>query len=904
MVVKFNDNQFDALFPFNILMSQDMVVESNGSTLEKIFPGTSKKPFLDNYIIKRPIMPVIDARALHSLIKQLVIIECRNDDKTTLRGQMEWLPETKQFLFIGSPWFSSMEQIIEKNLSVDDFAIHDPLIDLLHLLKTQEITTEDLKHLLSTVNKQKNELKVAAKEIQDIALFPMQNPDPLIRIDSNGNILKENPAAEKFTEFTYKETRYSKQDFWKKIASMLDKNAEREVVEACFDYKTYSFVIKSLPEFGYYNVYGRDITAQKRNEEQLNILSSIAAENTNGVVISDKYGKVEWVNKSFERITGYALEEVKGTSPGKMLQGKDTNPETVAYLRNQIHAGDPFGCEILNYHKTGRPYWLRIQGQALKDSDGKIVKYFAIQEDITENKRLEVDLVEAKEIAEQSLQAKEIFLANMSHEIRTPLNAIMGMATLMETPDMKSEQKQYLDAISKSSQNLLVIINDILDFSKIEAGELSIEKVGIRMRDIIANVIATMNFKAEEKGIRLTHDIDKNIPEIVIGDSVRINQILMNLVSNAIKFTNTGFVHISCRDKTVNEKQSCTIELSVEDSGSGINQDQLDSIFESFKQEDTSVSRKHGGTGLGLSIVKQLSELMGGTVTVSSEKGSGSRFMVTIPFKVGSVADLPEDNTREVNPRVLAGTKVLLVDDHEVNRFLIVSFFKEWNIYVEEAENGQEAIDMLRENTYDLVLMDKQMPVLDGIEATQIIRAQVNKEIPIIALSANALKETVDSCLNAGMDDFVAKPFKPNELFAKMITLLGVEEVDLELDSVAVEQPVDAPKTCSYDLSALADLVNNDKEQLKIMLGMFTDSAPQDLLDISRNTQKLDFVKVGAIVHKMKPSIMLMNMAEVVPLIPELENNKNFANEELIQKSEKFVTLLSDILDEIRLIEF
>jgi len=517
MIAKFEESQFNRIFPFYILINKDLIIVSTGITLEKIFPETSNTPFFKNYHIIRPEISSEDFYSLQSLTNQLIILECHNHQLTTLRGQFEWLNETNQLLFIGSPWFYSMEQIIENKLSLKDFAIHDPMVDLLHVLKTQEITTEDLKNVLITVNKQKSDLKKAAKEIQDIALFPMQNPDPLIRIDSVGNILKENPAAERFTMFTFNGSEYSKMDFWRKIAKQLNADAEREVVEADSEDKTYSFVIKSLPHHGYYNIYGRDITVQKKNEEQikllaqvasanengvlftdsksriiyanegylkltgydfqditgrssvmvgksiysdnnamremrkafyegktfnieiihtrkdgswfwsrckgqptldekgkvinyfamieditlekerenqLNILSSIAAENTNGVVISGKDGKIEWVNKSFEDMTGYSLEEIKNTKPGKFLQGKDTNPETVAYLRKQIQAGEPFVCEILNYHRTGRPYWLRIQGQALKDKDNNIIKYFAIEEDITQEKETQQKLKE------------------------------------------------------------------------------------------------------------------------------------------------------------------------------------------------------------------------------------------------------------------------------------------------------------------------------------------------------------------------------------------------------------------------------------------------------------------------------------------------------------------------------
>lgn len=513
----FNEDQFNRLFPFYILIDCNHMVVSCGKTLLKLLPDCPGKPFDSNFALNRPKIKDLSFESLQSHTNQVLVVNCLQNKSIVLRGQLEYLHDTNQWLFLLTPWFGSIEDVLVNNLSLNDFALHDAMIDLLHVLKTQEITNSDLKVLLETINKQKNDLKKAAREIQDIALFPMQNPDPLIRIDSSGKILKENPAAESFTKFTFNGTEYSKVEFWQKIAKQLDVNAEREVVDADFDGKTYSFVIKSLPQYGYFNIYGRDITVQKKNEEQikqlalvasanengvlftdsksriiyanegylkltgydfqdisgrssvmvgksiysdnnairemreafyegktfnieiihtrkddswfwsrckgqptldekgkvinyfamieditlekgrenqLNILSSIAAENTNGVVISDKDGNVEWVNKSFEDMTGYSLEEMKNTKPGKFLQGKDTDPETIAYLRKQIHAGEPFVCEILNYHRTGRPYWLRIQGQALKDRDNNIIKYFAIEEDITQEKETQQKLKE------------------------------------------------------------------------------------------------------------------------------------------------------------------------------------------------------------------------------------------------------------------------------------------------------------------------------------------------------------------------------------------------------------------------------------------------------------------------------------------------------------------------------
>ncbi|MBT8218976.1 MAG: PAS domain S-box protein, partial [Bacteroidia bacterium] len=385
-IVSFQEGQFNRIFPFYILINSDMVIASYGLTLKKLSPALEYEDFADHFMINRPNIDSLAFESLKKLTHQIVVIGCLNQQQTILRGQFEWLEVTNQLLFIGSPWFGSIDEVTKNNLSLNDFAYHDPMIDLLHVLQTQKITTDDLKHLLDTVNQQKNELKKAAREIEDIALFPTQNPDPLIRIDLDGKLLQQNPEAELLTHFEYAGNTITTKNFWKQVAKTLDPNEDRILMEATSKGEVYSFVIKPLPESGYYNIYGRKITEEKKNEIQLQILSSIAAENTHGVVIADKEGRIEWVNNSFEKMTGYQLDELIGQKPGHILQGPETDPGTIEYLSGQIANGEPFIAEILNYKNNGDPYWLRIQGQALRDQQGNITKYFAIEEDITSEK--------------------------------------------------------------------------------------------------------------------------------------------------------------------------------------------------------------------------------------------------------------------------------------------------------------------------------------------------------------------------------------------------------------------------------------------------------------------------------------------------------------------------------------
>ena len=391
---------------------------------------------------------------------------------------------------------------------------------------------------------------------------------------------------------------------------------------------------------------------------------------------------------------------------------------------------------------------------------------------LSEIDKQNLELTNAKNKAELSSIAKEQFLANMSHEIRTPLNGIDGMAKLLEKTLLTKEQKEYNLAIRTSSDNLLVIINDILDFSKIEAGKLSIEEIGFSLNESINRVINTMSYKAEEKGINLALEIDANISEILIGDPTRLNQIIINLLNNAIKFTSKGCVTLKCKlvEKTSTQNK---IKFEVIDTGIGIDSRKISKIFGSFSQEDGSTTRKFGGTGLGLTISKQLVELFNGELKVISEKGKGAIFYFTVEYPIGSLKDWLKEEAAVMNWESLEHKKVLLVEDNKINQLLAATILKNWKMKVEVAENGLIAIEKLKDENFDVVLMDMQMPIMGGIEATVIIREELKLSIPIIALTARAIKGIDKECMEAGMNDYISKPFNQSELFNKILNLIN-----------------------------------------------------------------------------------------------------------------------------------
>ena len=501
----------------------------------------------------------------------------------------------------------------------------------------------------------------------------------------------------------------------------------------------------------------------KETLKELNFQKSALDEHSI-VSIADIKGNITYVNDKFCEISGYTCEELLGKNH-RLLKSNEHDNTFFKELWDTISSGKVWKNEVKNKKKDGNFYWVDATIVPFLDDKGKPFKYVSIRTDITEEKKFKEELVEAKFLAEQSNKTKGQFLANMSHELRTPLNGIIGLSRLAAENEKNEEQKKLITKVLESGNLLLNIINDLLDYSKIEAGKLTIEHKDFSMQKAINTIEDLLKIKALEKNLEMNITIDKEIPAYLIGDSLRITQIILNIMGNAIKFTHNGSVSLSI---TILEKNfdTCLLGFKISDTGIGMDENTLKNIFESFSQADSSISRKYGGTGLGLTISKELIESMNGKLDVQSSLGIGTTFNIEIPFNVSKNLNKPEKEDKKTDSIVIENIKVLLVDDNEVNRLIACSVFESFGCITTTANDGLEAIEKLKTNSkdFDIVFMDIQMPTMNGYEATKIIREELKLNIPIIAMTANAMEEDINKALESGMNKHIRKPINPQEM--------------------------------------------------------------------------------------------------------------------------------------------
>lgn len=584
---------------------------------------------------------------------------------------------------------------------------------------------------------------------------------------------------------------------------------------------------------------------------------SVVEDGSDIIFLVDFDGKILYHNSSVRETLGYRAKSLIGKNFFDYILPTTLDKFKASFRQSQKRAyTEKVEFQFLCKDKTFR--FLEFNAINLKNKEG-LNGFILDCRDITQRKKDAEELLRLQ-------KAKEQFLANISHEIRTPINGIAGIAGLLNENQNPEERENYLNAIRHSAENLKVIINDILDLASIESGKLKFEKIAFNLTDLLPSLISTFTYQAREKNLSLHYTIDPSLNKILLGDPVRLNQILINLISNAVKFTNAGSIQITC--KVVKEQKNATwVEILVTDTGVGIPSEKLSTIFESFSQADESVTRRYGGTGLGLTIAKQLVELQKGKIEVQSKEHIGSVFTVTIPYAIGKgakVSKLPFRQKSNDVPTPDFSLRVLLVEDNDINRLYAKSILETWKCTTDIAENGLVAIEKLKNNGYDVILMDIQMPVMDGYEATKAIRMMAHplNAVPIVALTANATKIDVEKCLAAGMNDYLSKPFTPEDLFQKF----------KKLKLAHPTQVAQVEKKKRFDLNYLKNVSGNNHEFIREMVQTFVQSIPKSLHDIEIALQQKDWIRLARIAHQIKPSLTLLGLPKLKDQAVQLED--------------------------------
>jgi PAS domain S-box-containing protein len=621
-------------------------------------------------------------------------------------------------------------------------------------------------------------------------------------------------------------------------------------------------------------------TKQQESEHARNLIEA----SLDSLVTISVEGKITDMNEALANITGISREKLTGTDFFDYF----TEPQKSKEIYQKVFAkGSVANYPLTLKHIDGALTDVLFNGSVYKDEDGKVLGVVIVARDVTEQKRISTELLEAKilaeetskiaenaknkaeeatrvaqeatRIAEVAVNAKQQFLSNMSHEIRTPMNAIIGFTKVLLKTELVDKQKEYLSAIKVSGEALTVLINDILDLAKVDSGKMTFEQIPFKLETSLSAMLHLFETKIQEQNLELVKIYDKNIPKVIIGDPVRLHQIILNLVSNAVKFTSEGKITVSVM--ILNEDQeNVTIEFSVSDTGIGISEEKLETVFEVFQQASSGTSRLYGGTGLGLAIVKQLVEPQGGSIHVKSKIGEGTTFSFILPFQKTNERTLADEVLVKLDTEI-KNIKVLVVEDISLNRLLMKTILDEFGFENDAAANGRIAIEKLQTNTYDLILMDLQMPEMNGFEATDYIRNTMNSKIPIIALTADVTTVDLAKCKSVGMNDYLSKPVDDGLLYNKIVEFVKKTMVDKKEDSS--ENSYSQSDNLKFvDLSNLSRRTKSDPKLMMEMIALYLTQTPPLIVAMNEGLHDKDYSKLQSAVHKMIPSFSIMGISK------------------------------------------
>lgn len=656
----------------------------------------------------------------------------------------------------------------------------------------------------------------------------------------------------------------------------------------------------SLEASGIFVSVGVDITEWKKTEEIKIQSDTILNRIDNMLMVSDKEGNIIYSSPAVENMLGYKVKDIMGDKWWKLTYENQQEAQQVkAAIYDYIFLNKNSFVDISKRKiKTATGGYKWIEWQLSKGVNGS---YISIGTDITQRISSELELKKAKDSAEESLKVKNEFLANMSHEIRTPLNAVIGFTDLLLETQLNTEQRSHLETMRNSGEILLSLINNVLDLSKLESEKLKIEEIPFNLHKSFNNVIKLMKLRADEKRISLDLNIEANTPIQVLGDPTRVEQILLNLIGNAVKFTNKGSVRVTL--KLLKETAGTSeIYFEVKDTGIGIVSNKINTVFGAFSQAKSDTSRIYGGTGLGLTIVKKLVGLLNGTIKVESIFGEGSVFKITLPLK----KDLGTVNTEAVEPDFLMNEplelSILLVEDNKTNQLLAKTRLERWKCSVDIANNGIEGVKKAQQKMYDLILMDIQMPVMDGYEASKIIKNDLSKkaaQIPIIAMTAYATNADIARAKTSGMDDYIFKPFKPKELYA-ILEKYGKPSKERNLKYANDKNGNTEIKEVKkhIDLKFLYEETQGESSILILLIESFLKDFKEFFEVVNKEYKHKNWKVLYEATHKIKPSITMFGISEMGSIIHTL--TQKFREEKELEDTGALLNACKEIFKHVK----
>jgi PAS domain S-box-containing protein len=598
----------------------------------------------------------------------------------------------------------------------------------------------------------------------------------------------------------------------------------------------------------------QDITARKGTEAKYR---SLVEETSQMTFITDLEGRFTYASPRLKKVIGYDDEDIIGKQFA-FIYDEEWRKNTIKFYIQQL-LDNKAETEYVFPVKTkdGNKIWFE-QIATLVKKDGEVRGFQCVLHDITDRVNTEQTMLEAARIATEAKEMQQNFLGKMSHEIRTPMNGVVGMVNLLRNTELSEKQRLYVDTIRESAGNLLRILNDILDLSKIEAGKMTFEETEFDLVKLVNSVILNIRPGADDKKLIVASYIDDRIPRTIVADPLRLNQVLLNLAGNALKFTERGSIVIRVELQSMNDS-GMMLKFSVSDSGIGIPRDKQSSIFESFAQADTFTTRKYGGSGLGLTIARQLIEQQGGTIDLQSEEGKGTIFYFTFNCKWPEQKPAKDESYTPsvVNTAQLGSYHILLVEDNIINQMVAQHTIENWGASVTIADNGRKAMDLLRAHKYDLVLMDLQLPEISGIQTTTMIRRDLGLDVPIIAMTASAMKNERDACIAAGMNDYFSKPFEYDDLNKILHRHLAVG--------------LKPEKEKLFDLSGLLSFVDNDVDFAREILSLFVAKMPALLQEVKTYTKDKDIMQLRSAIHSIKGTVSYFGEDEVNELLSDIE---------------------------------